>query len=260
MNSAIKALRQYPLELVEADSVVRSQVDALKAAKKLGEKNIDALAIMAANWTRDAVSLSAIYELRVPVVLWAISYPATYSLAVVEHVASILKEMGIKYRFVYGEPSESDSAKQISNFAKVASVFMMLRGAKIGLVGPRPTWRISGPTDTTYEEMDIRRKFGCEIVHIEMGYMKSRAEEVSDQEARRTIEEKMSEGKIRKVEVKDTVLLAAAKNYVALKKIMNESDLRAVAVECYPEYPGLTCLPASWLAEEGLCGLRRRYW
>ena len=35
------------------------------------------------------------------------------------------------------------------------------------------------------------------------------------------------------VEVKDSVLLDAAKNYIAIKKVVNSTGLNAVAIECY---------------------------
>jgi L-fucose isomerase-like protein len=252
MRAAVINLGQHSLDLFCADTVVASQADALRAARKLREDNVDALLIMPANWTSDAVLLSAINELSVPVLLWAIPYPATYSIAIVQHTASLLKELGIKYAYAYGEPSDRDVGKQVARFAKIASAASMLRSARIGLVGPRPNWRITGPTDTTYDEIDIRRKFGCEIVHVEMGALKSEADEVSDEEASKTIQSMMKEGKVGQVEVKDIVLLRVAKNYVAIKKMMSKLSLNAVAIECYPDNLGLTCLPASWCAEEGI--------
>ena len=88
-------------------------------------------------------------------------------------MASLLKELGVKYKYVFGEPSDKNLAKRVAEFAKVASAAKSLRTARIGLVGPRPTWRVAGPADTTYDEIDISRKFGCEIVHIDFSALKS---------------------------------------------------------------------------------------
>ena len=251
MKAAISNLRQLPLELVTADSVVSSQADALKVAARLRENNIDALAIMAANWTNDAVLLSVINTLRVPVLLWAIPYPATYSIPIVQHVASVLREIGVKYRYVYGEPSDRHVAELVFEFAKIASAAKNLKAARIGLVGPRPTWRVAGPADTTYDEIDISRKLGCEIVHVDTGMLMSEIQRVSDEEARRTIHKMKDAGLLGNVEVEDTVLLGAVKSYVAIKNVIVNLGLDGVAIECYPEHLGLTCLAASWLADEG---------
>lgn len=251
MNAAINNLRRLPLELVPADSVVASQADALKAAAGLRENNVDALVMMAANWTSDAILLSAINTLRVPVMLWAIPYPGTYSIAIVQHVASLLREIGVKYRYVYGEPSDKDVAQRILEFTKVASAARNLKAARIGLVGPRPTWRVAGP-DTTYDEIDISRKFGCEIVHVDTDMLKSEIQRVSDEEATKTVEKMKKAGLLGSVEVRDTVLLGAVKSYVAIKNLVSNLGLDSVAVECYPEHLGLTCLAASWFADEGM--------
>jgi L-fucose isomerase-like protein len=251
MNTAINSLKKQSLDLYCAESVIKSQLDALEATGKLREHNIDALAIMVANWTSDAVILSAATELKVPILLWAVPFPATYSLGTVVHAASVLRELGIKYRYVYGDPADQDTAKRVANLAKTTSIVNSLKDARIGMVGPRPTWRISGPCDTTYDELDIRLKFGAEIVHIDAATLASEASEISDADAETALNRMRTENKIGKIEVKDTVMLQAAKMYLGIRKFMAKNKLTALAVQCYPDNLGVFCLPASWLAEEG---------
>lgn len=55
------------------------------------------------------------------------------------------------------------------------------------LVGPRQTWRVAGPQDTTNEEWEFSEKFGVTLVHIEMEEIMEAAEKISEKRQRKYI-------------------------------------------------------------------------
>ena len=125
-----------------------------------------------------------------------------------------------------------------------------VQGMKLALVGPRQTWRVAGPQDTTNEEWEFSQKFGVTLVHLEMEEILETANAVGNEEAAETLERlKKRTGKIL---VSQEAMLHLTKVYLAVKQIAKRYSLDALAAECYPFYSGLMNLPSSWLADEWL--------
>lgn len=250
MKKAVESLKKH-IQVVFIERVVANRADGVNALKKLRKEDVDLLGVMACTWLHDDVILNIIYGLGVPVVLWALPYPETVSMGCVQHIASVLKANGIYYKYVYGKETDNELAEKIAPIAKVAMLAKELRGLRVGQIGSRPMWRVTGPTDMTFDEINLSHTVGSQVVHIETSELLSTIGEVSDDEAKDVLENMRKAGKLNvKVDVKEVALLKAIKSYIALKKIVDKYSLDAVTVQCYPEYAGLVCFAFSQLGEE----------
>ncbi len=252
---AIESLKKKDLD-VATTNVIVSQLEAIDAVSTLDKESIDLMVILHGTWVSDLLQLTIVNGTIKPIILWAIPYASTYSLASVQHLASLMKQLEIPYKYVYGDLDSDEVATTIAKYAKVSQVASQIRSLKIGVIGPsRTTWRVTGPTDTTFDEIDLAFLLGPEIIRLDIQEFLSTIDSISDDEGKKVVDSMRQSGKLGKVEVKEKALIQAAKSYSAIKKIKEKYKLDIVSVKCYPDYPGLVCLASSWLAEEDeICG------
>ena len=252
LEKARERLESSGLEVKTGKKVIWDSADAIQVAEQLAQEGIDLLVIIHVTWVLDTIQYLLIQILKIPVVLWGIPFPETFSIACVQHFASILWERKFPYKYVYGLPEDEEVISSINNFANVAKVSLDLRKAKIALIGPRQTWRVAGPLDMTGEEWDLTDCFGVKIVHVDMEELIKLAEAKSDKEADNVLQSMRQNNRIGKIEVGEERLIYASKIYLGTKELFDRYSLTAAAAECYPEYSGLVNLPSSWLADEEL--------
>lgn len=250
MASAVAALREKGVEPVAASKIVWDSADAIDVCRELKDSGVDSVTILLSTWVTDSLLYVITHEMAVPVVFWAVPYTETFSIGCVQHFGSVLTAHGIPYEYVYGLADDAALVEKVARVAQAGYILRKVRGMKLALVGPRQTWRVAGPQDTTNEEWEFSKKFGVTLVHIEMEEIIAAAEAVSDAEARQALEDlKPRTG--RSLAGPDA-MLHLAKVYLAVKQTIRRYSLDALAAECYPFYSGLMNLPSSWLADEGV--------
>lgn len=104
LKQTVPRLEKAGLEVVAFREAVWSSVDAKGAIGMLQEAQIDLLVIMHCTWVMDYLQFQLVKGIDAPVMLWALPYPETYSLASVQHFGSVLWHNDIFYRWVYGLP------------------------------------------------------------------------------------------------------------------------------------------------------------
>lgn len=251
-REAVHQLSAAGVRVVAPGATVWDAADAQRAVNDLRDAELDLLVILHCTWVVDSLQFQLVRSIRAPVLLWALPYPETYSFACVQHFASVLWHNDLHYRWVYGLPNEDGPIATISQTAHTAMVAGQYRTTNVGLVGPRPTWRVAGPQDMTYDEWDIASTLGVNVLHIQMEDLLTRAADKTDTQAAEVLTAIEKAGRIGRVEVGNDRLLHSARMYLAAKEMIEEYDIAGLTVECYPNYGGLVNLSASWLADEGI--------
>ena len=252
LNRADRALAVAGMETIKADRMIWNTADALAVVDDLKDRKPDLLVIIHASWVQDSVQYLFVNNLSCPIVLWAVPFIETYSLGCVQHFASILTENGITFRHVSGLPEDVALIKEIAGFAKSAAVVTDVRSMRIGLIGPRDTWRTASAQDMVQDEWDFSNTFGTTIVHIEIDELIDLANAQDSGSAAETLAAIRSSGRIGKVEVDDARLERAAQVYLASKVLFERYGLAGATAECYPHHGGLVNLASAWLADEGI--------
>ena len=140
--------------------------------------------------------------------------------------------------------------EKVAKIAEAGRILKSVKNMKLALVGPRQTWRVAGPQDTTNEEWEFSQKFGVTLIHIEMEEILELAGKISEEEAVQTY--KYLRKRTGKVLADEETMLHMTSVYLAVKEIVKKYSLDALAAECYPFYSGQMNLPSSWLADEGI--------
>jgi L-fucose isomerase-like protein len=252
MDSAIMNLQKKNVEVIAAKPVLTNQSNLKKVLDQLKTENIDLLVIMNGTWAADSLQFELIKNTGKLALLWALPYPKTYSLASVLHLGSILKELDIYFKYVYGAPDDEQALSQVVKTAEIAQLANLWNIMRVGKVGRRFTWRTMGPTDITYDELDLELHSGPSALHIDVDELFSITSKIPDEKAKDFINHMNEKGKLGTVEANERALIEATKVYFAIKRLIKKYNLDALTVECYPNYGGIDNLASAWLAEEGI--------
>ncbi len=250
LTGVAKKLEAQGFEVTAASKMVWDAADAIEIVNQFKTNEPDILVIVHVTWVCDTIQYLFLNNLKCPTVLWAIPYTETFSLGCVQHFGSILVENGISFDWVYGLPEDEKVVTKVKRLALSGAIAAKMKNAKIALIGPRQTWRVSGPQDMSMEEWDFSKKFGTTIVHIEMDELISAAEIFSDGDADAVLDQMKKTNRIGTVTADESRMRYAAKVYMGVKKLFGRYDLTAAAAECYPMYSGLVNVPSSWLSDE----------
>lgn len=255
MNIAIENLQNKGLAVITTKPVLTNHSNLNAVIEQLKNEDICLLVLMNGTWTADSLQVDLIKSVNKPTLLWALPYPATYSLASVIHVASILSELGIPFSYVYGAPDDEQAIEKVTQTARIAKLAELWKNMKVGKIGRRFTWRTAGPTDITYDELDLKISQGITVVHIDIDELFLLMKNVTDETAKGFIENLKQQGKLGIIEVEEKTLIDTIKVYFAIKEVIKRYSLDALTVECYPRYSGLDNLASALLADEGIVSL-----
>lgn len=237
-------LRFQRLRLITLEKAVTDFKSAAEAGWRFYEEKVDALCAVAACWFEDHLVLDVLERCDAPVMTWTAPGMETGSLCGGQQLGFILKELGRPYDLIFDEPDSEPSLRKLLSFALPAALKRRLRLARIGLIGHR----VDGMTETTVDELSLKRELGPRVVGIDTNAFLRKVERMGDEKVKPIFERITS--MVGRVESAEEEVLESLRFYVALKDEIEEMGLDAVAVGCYPNLMGRFCLGASISADE----------
>jgi len=150
------------------------------------------------------------------------------------------------FQAVFGGIKAGEQLDRCMSFLRSAALNHALRRARIGMTGQR----VRGMTYVAPNEIALKKTFGCRVVPVDLvGLLKS--SRAADMNLKKEVWKNVRESAARST-VSDEAGLDSAGVYLAIKKIVAEENLSALAFGCYPDFMGCACLAASLLADEGI--------
>lgn len=240
------ALGQRAVALEVADAVVDDNRTAAEAGRRLAEAQVDAVCLAAATWCDDDFALDLLAHCDRPAITWAIPGIETGSLCGTQQLDCVLRQVGRPYRFVYGDPEDSQACERAEAYARAAALDRALRRARFGLIGRRAR----GMTEIACDEFALARVIGPRLLSCDTQQYLALQRAAPEDEAR-AVWERVTAA-VGRVSSSAEDGLTSARGYLAIKRFVEDNDLAGVAVGCYPDLMGQVCLAASLLAEEGV--------
>jgi len=225
---------------------VTTPAAAVEAGRRFHDWRVDALCVVAASWFEDYLVLDLLEECDVPVVLWARPGMETGSLCGVQQLCFMLKQLAHPHCFLFDQVDAKDALHRAWHFAAAAALRRRLRRARIGYLGHR----VEGMTETTAHELALKKVLGPRVVGIDSQLFLERAARVPAGSVAARWEQ--LKGQVGRVTATDEAGLESLQVYAAMKEVVEEAGLSAVAVGCYPHLMGKVCLAASLLGEQGV--------
>lgn len=244
LEQSKKNLSKLPIEIISVESPVYDLASASKAAELFRQSEIDVICWIAATWSYDHVPVDMLSKINVPLAAWGLPGVETGSLCGSQQLISVLTELNHPRKFVFGELVDTQSQKELLEFAQAAAVMHRLKTSRMGMLGHRTI----GMTEVTFHEYDVKEIFGPIVVYLGTEELLRRREKISDEKAQSIWEEQKS--RVAQCKVEDAVGVRSMKCYLALKQWIEENGLAGVAMGCYPDLMGEVCLACGLLAEE----------
>ena len=239
-------LSRSGVDVVPSPTPVDSARDAVSAGRFFAEQHLDALALTAVSWFEDYLVLDLLEECDVPVLLWPQPGMETGALCGAQQLTCYLAQLGKPYASVFGGIDDERAGAEALRFLRAAALRAFLRRSRVGLAG----LRVPGMTEVSANEMALKKTLGPRVVGVDMPKLLARAGE-ADPVAAGEVWQRVK-GAAARVAVPDRDGLESAGMYLAIREVVQEEGLSALAFGCYPDLMGRACVAASLLAEEGV--------
>lgn len=232
--------------------------EAEGAARLFAEKGCDLVVVAFGTFADASPVVTLAQAVEMPLVLWSPAEPLSEtgrlrlnSFCGANLAGNALVGINRPFQFVYGSPDDARVVRELQRRIRVAAVAKSLRQARIGLFGVRP----DGYYACNFDEMELRRTVGAQMEYFSIPQLRAKAAQaspevkegfVSNLRARTVGMEKLDPQ-----QVEDT---AAA--YAAVRSLVEERKLSAVAIRCWPEffvdYGHAVCGAVGQLTDDGI--------
>ncbi len=183
-----------------------------------------------------ALTLSRLWS--APVVLWATPEKPTgamissCSLVGAHTFASTLRQLGAPFELVYGMPGEPETMAQLAVALRLVAAVPRLRRSKAGLIG----YHAPGFIDMEADPFELRRQLGIHLRHFGLPELCDAMAALPSEAVEEDVARVLALG-LPLVGVCADELSVASRYYLAMKGVIGEEDLDALAVRCWPELP-----------------------
>lgn len=234
-SDAVKELESLPIELITVDPVSDDPKgeDVKRALAQLEGENFDCLVVCIAGWipSHAVISITSRYS-HLPMLLWGLTgyfrdgrLVTTADQAGTSALRGVFEDLGYQFTYAYSTIAKGAPMKTIGNFFQSVQAMVMLKTAKVGMMGYRDM-RLYG---TMYDAMLLKRVLGTEIEFFEMLEMVQRGESHSKEEIQGVIDHIFESWNVDGEPSKD-VLLKGASLYLSVKQKALEEGYDAVSL------------------------------
>ncbi len=248
----LNILDRLDIESTYLDFIVKNENDAKKANEVFLGKNLDIIILVVAVWTPDALAMSLLNNLNIPVIVFTTSLSTqTIGINGAQAISASLKELDFDFKFIFGEISEAKIQKKIIDYCFAAAIIKRLKGMRIGLVGYIPEIMLS----LNFDIFAVKKIFGPTVVPIDFYKLNDYVENI-----RKNFGSKINSRiddinkNVGKVMVSKDVLSESLSFYYAFLELAKDLNLDSMAINCFPSpaVKGKTCLAVSNLNDEGI--------
>jgi L-fucose isomerase-like protein len=255
-DALLKKLGQLGHKVIVHDRPVTESNEGLSAAAAMRKADVDLLVVLVGTFTQDPVMTNLVQNVNAPVVFWAVPEVAlkgppggpSNSGGLVGAImnASALSKMGMRFKVIFGEPTDQKAFAKLKNTIEAVRVLKSLRTSKVGIVG----YHSPGFYDGSVDEIALKQHVGTELVHIDLSEVNSTIEKIAESDAKKSHLEVTS----KVLELSPEERIRDGRIFLALKRLVEENKLDAVAVKCWPELKFSSCFALSRLSDAGIPG------
>ncbi|MBN2552444.1 MAG: hypothetical protein JXB06_06725 [Spirochaetales bacterium] len=240
-EEACKAAERYAEVLSAFGKVVNPgffeyEHQAVRVARVFKEQDVDLIVFIELAYQKGLIPMRALLELDVPIVIWNAQFVNEFSekadfdlimmnsgMAGLPEVTSALIRSNRTFFLVTGPIDDAGAKAKIAQYISAAKAVARLRNSKIGIIG-HP---FEGMTDLMQDNFAVMETFGATCWPIDHDLVIDAFDATGEAEARKVVQEQ--EGRARKVEVEEAMMLRSARLASALEKVVAEGGFDAVA-------------------------------
>jgi L-fucose isomerase-like protein len=258
-KDSIRNLKSKGIDIIYKDEIATDSKRARALAREIIKNEIDCVILYLSTWIESPVAMSVVREIEhMPFAVWGApmfkykgNLSSTGSFVSFAMFTGSLKRLGYNFRSLLGLPDNEDTLKEALTFCQAAFAYQSLKISTVGLVGYTSMSIYPG----TFDHLLMRKKIGPEIQQLDTYTLINKMKEFKDEDCEDVIKYLNRTAKIR-TDISKEDLLTVSKMYLAMKKICQENDFKAINVKCQyelsKEFGMVACVPLSILAENSV--------
>lgn len=233
-RSFLDGAKKRGIEIIDAaEGLVMTYDDFERAATKARSEG-KPCALVFCSWTDEEQIMHLAREISpLPLVLVGFDGPADLiSVSGVMATASNLARLRIPFVPIVGSMSDEGFWRRLRAACGAASAVMDLRAARIGLIGHS----CPGMVSMLCDESELQR-LGPRVIHVSLADIMQRARlQLGDPAVAKMVDGDMASLPANTCR-QDPALPLAVSVYYAIRRVVDELRLNAVAIRCWPEMP-----------------------
>ena len=235
-SAAEAALKAEGLDLVSVYPIADDyeEKDVAKAVAALEKENFDAVVVCIAGWIPTHAVLKVTEHYRhLPMVLWGLCgwyegdrLVTTADQAGTTGLRATFEGLGYKFKYVYDIIGKKTRSDVVADYCQAAITAKQLLTDKVGMAG----YRDMNLYGTLYDGLSLKKETGVEIETFEMLEIQQRYDNLSEEEKRDVVNNRILKWNFLKPANDDAMMMAAG-YYLAVKQIAEERNYKAISLK-----------------------------
>jgi L-fucose isomerase-like protein len=239
-SRGLDALKKMGYATVGADAPVVDDATIEAALKKIHGAACEALVMLQPSMGHGQLALTVAQQWADPVILWATpERPGDGKVSscslVGQHLwGSSLRQAGHAFELVYGDPDDEALRADLTRAIGIGRTVRALRHAKVGVIGTHAP----GFIDLASDPFLLRRTMGIQLHPLSLPQYIERAHAISEEVVRKDVQ-CVLDMKLPMNGVTEETLPMNSRCYLAMRELIDEERLDALALQCWPELPNM---------------------
>lgn len=249
-------LKEHCEEVFEPQNIITSIEELEEFLSSVKDKEIDTVLYQSVTFADGEFTTKILDNIKAPFIVWSVREPSVggrlrlNSLTGGNSTCNVLKNCNHRFSFVFGNPTEQELQKQLKKRLQVNRVIRKLKDLSIGIVGEHPP----GFFFSDANEGQLRETFGVNLVKIDLHQAFEDCMKIEESRWIGAIER--AEKQVVGLQRSDETVKKFAKFYTYLQDYINEQDIKALAIRCWPDFFNeLGAAACSTLSQFTECGV-----
>ncbi len=259
LTDTITKLSEFDIELCSVDKIILSDEESDAAIDYLKKSQIDMLIVQMGTFTQGRMLIKLIEQFKeTPFFVWGFedpivdSFPTVplNSLTVLNMFTSFLIKLKKSFEYAYAPFESKEVEAKLKSFMKVLTVKKQLKNSKYAIIGSR----VPGFYLNTVDELRFRDCIGPELEYYSIATWIDSANKINDTRAQEHLKQFYENNNYS--ELSEEVIEKNIRLELALQDYIEENNITAVSIKCWPELQALygcsACAILSLLNDRGI--------
>ena len=252
INESKTALQVKGVDIVENDIVVAYKHEAKEAFRKLKQDDsIDGVILFSGTWVWASELVAAVRDYErcgKGVIIWTYAGSQGWRLVGTLALGAAFKEIGMKYRSVYGDDNET--VERVVSFSRACALRNNLNMMTIGAFGGRGMGLTCGCADPS----QWMRVFGVDIDSRDCNDIITQCDKITLERVQE-VKEKLIKPLFDNMPDDDDVTDRSIRLYLAIKDVIEREHFDMYVIQSFPgvaDYYAASCFAQSMMLEQGV--------
>ena len=238
---ACAAMEEMSLAWAGAAEPVIDDQTTIAALEQIIDARCDALLVLQPSLGNGQLAFTVMQHWHKPIVLWATperqegQVVSSCSLVAQHLWASLLRQSNHPFEFVYGDPNDAQTRRSLQRAIAVTQIPAVLQRTKIGLIGSQAPGFVAMHADPFL----LKQTLGVQLHNLSLTMFIERVQGIESSRVRDDVEQARGLDLPHDGDISDDDYAVNSRYYLAMRDLIAEENLDALALQCWPELSNL---------------------